>query len=270
MTLESLPARPYGPQLEDLKRHDVAFHAFSTAVHTALHGRDGHRLNNVNGVPLTDDMREEALLLSRTHHVNYSDAIAFCMYRGFHVNVAEQEQQRARLATGMAVQPVRLSTDNPLRLVLSSAMAVRGHVYTSPGIKAIAAYFPVAQDFLDCTVLLARQIMNNPELTVSDVEFSVNFVDRPDSDRGTYTLNLTTRLPPDSILRTTFLFRYVSHAYLSNANLWRFQEVAEPRRTFEFPVRFGLLTAAPPPAQPAAPELPDAPQRARRRIRLGE
>ena len=265
MTLESLPARPYGPQLEDLKQFDIAFRAFSTAVHTALSGRDGHRLNNVNGVPLTDDMREEALLLSRTYHVNYSDAIAFCMYRGFHVNVAEQEQQRASLATGMAVQPVRLSTDNPLRLVLSSAMAVRGHVYTSPGIKAIAAYFPVAQDFLDCTVLLARQIMNNPELMVSDVEFSLNFVDRPDSDRGTYTLNLTTRVPPDSMLRTTFLFRY-----LADAAKWSFREVATPNRTFEFPVRFGLLMAAPPPSQPAAPALPDAPQRARRRIRLGE
>ena len=251
--------------MENLKRYDTAFNAFSITVNTALRVRGWRGLSNVNGVPLTDDMREEALLLSRTHHVNYSDAVALLMYRGFCVNAAEQAQQRAGLATGMAVQPVRLSTDNPLRLVLSSAMAVRGHVYTSPGIKAIAAYFPVTQDFLDCTVLLARQIMNNPELTVSDVEFSVNFVDRPDSDHGTYTLNLTTRVPPDAMLRTTFLFRY-----LADAAKWSFREVATPNRTFEFPVRFGLLTAAPPPSQPAAPELPDAPQRARRRIRLGE
>ena len=264
--LESLPARPYGRQLAELAATNAAFGAFRQAVYVALRQRDGHRITQVNGVPLTDDMREEALLLSRTHAADYTDAIAFCMYRGLlYPDVpAAVPQPRERLDHGMAVQPVRLSTENPLRLVLATAMAVRGNVYTSPGIKAVASYFQDIQDFLDCLVRQTLDSRSDESLQLADVEFSLNFAERPDSPRGTYTLNLTTRVH-DGTSRMTFTFQY-----LGNDNLWRFYEVATPNRTFEYPVRFASLPPATVTARPPEPEVAATPQRARRCIRLGD
>lgn len=245
-----------------LLRSDEVFRLFRDAVAARLHEQDGYRCTSIAGIALTDDIREEARLLARNHQVNYVDAVAFCMFRSNLLREHEITSLRStQPVAGMAHQPVRFSTDNPLRLVLSIAMVVRGNVYTSPGIRAVAPYFPVIQDFLDCVQRLAQIVMNDPALSMRNVEFSLNFADRPDSGPNTYTLNITTHVQ-DAMLRTTFTFCY-------HDDCWHFREVAIPNRTFDYPARFSVLQATPPSSRPVAPPLPESPARSRRSIRLG-
>ena len=268
LTVATMPARPYGPDVARLVHENRDFRLLRDQVATALHAPHGYRCNSVCGIPLDDDIREEAMLLSRNHAVNYVDAVAFCLARSA---IAARRQPILPDTPvsdveppAIAQQPLRFSADNPLRLVLLTAMVVRGNVYTSPGILALSPYFPIVQDFVTCV----RQLLHDAvgvDQSASTLRFSVNFSPRPDSASDVYTLNIMPGLEGSS--RVSFTF-----CYSGSRNIWQFTELIQNGRTFEYPALVATLYATPPPVASPPPPPPPPPlepeMRERRHIRL--